>query len=176
MSAALKNYARKEPLLARYILKPVQLVHRTKIDQSKKNVLLKKKIIFSIYMWRWASNATNASAKYLGQTARISNSPAWPTWPIAVLHHTSKMATNKHFPSTVYRRDTANIAVKLSARPLKTSAPTNARLLAVEASFVTRVLQLPRSAVSWCWHAYWHYWCFQICDWFHCVPLGILKM
>ena len=40
VSAALKNYARKEPLLARYILKPVQLVHRTKIDQSKKNHIL----------------------------------------------------------------------------------------------------------------------------------------
>ena len=46
VSAALKNYARKEPLLARYILKPVQLVHRTNIDQSKKNVVLKKKNYF----------------------------------------------------------------------------------------------------------------------------------
>ena len=69
----------------------------------------------------------------------ISNSPARPTWPIAVLHHTSKMATNKHFPSTVDRRNTANIAAKLRARPLKTSAPANARLLVVEAIFVTRV-------------------------------------
>ena len=46
VSAALKNYARKEPLIARYILKPAQLVHRTKIDQSKKNVVLKKKNYF----------------------------------------------------------------------------------------------------------------------------------
>ena len=59
-----------------------------------------------------------------------------------------KIATNKHFPSTVDRRNTANIAVKLRARLLKTLAPANARLLVVQANFVTRVLQLPRSAVS----------------------------
>ena len=78
----------------------------------------------------------------------MSNSPARPTWPIAVLHHTSKMATNKRFPSTVDRRNTANIAAKPRAGPLKTSALANARLLVAEANFVTRVLQLPISAVS----------------------------
>ena len=78
----------------------------------------------------------------------MSNSPARPTWPIAVLRHTSKMVTNKRFPSTVDRRTTVNIAAKPRARPPKTSAPANARLLVVEANFVTRVLQLPRSAVS----------------------------
>ena len=83
----------------------------------------------------------------LGRLPWMSSSLARPTWPIAVLHHTSKMATNKRFPSTVDRRNIANIAVKPRARPLKTSAPANARLLVVEANFVTRVLQLPRSAV-----------------------------
>ena len=134
VSAALKNYARKEPLLARYILKPVQLVHRTKIDQSKKNHILicqdprcikKKNYFFHIHI-ALSLECNKCFSKVSWQTARISNSPARPTWPIAVLHHTSKMATNKHFPSTVYRRDTANIAVKLRARPDKSRTKCSA--------------------------------------------------